>query len=221
MNRFINALLLFIFLPTLTLAIYVGFDLPIQIFRILGSEIPYKEYIFLGLGVLIFIINLRRSIRRWMGMSMVLQTTRFKWNHEISSQRRKRVATYTFLESFLMVGIAYGLYRLTPEAWAPAVAFCFAAAENILFYFIGVSKKGFRVALSSKALIVADREVVVLYFTGLRKVSVHQQTIYFDYIKNLQLSFPSDCISEEAKEEFFAELKGQLNPDKVYFSKVS
>lgn len=221
MNRFINALLLFILMPTMTFAIYVGFDLPIQGMRILGSEFPYKEYIFLGFGLIIFIINMRRSIRRWMGMSLVLKAERFKWNENISVPRKKRVATYAILESVLMILVAYSLYEVTPEAWAPAAAFFFAGIENMIFLFVGLANKGFRVALSSKALIVADREVVVLYFTGLRKVSVHQQTIYFDYVKDLQLSFPSDCIEDASKEAFFNELRSQMNPDKVYFSKVS
>ena len=72
-------------------------------------------------------------------------------------------------------------------------------------------------ALSSKALIVADREVVLLYFKGLRKVTIHQQTVYFDYIKDLQLSFPTNCIEPKDQEAFFELLKAQFNPDKVYF----
>ena len=86
---------------------------------------------------------------------------------------------------------------------------------------MGKQRDAFRVGLSSKALIVADRDVTLLYFTGLRKVSIHQQTIYFDYIKDLQLSFPLDCIQPEMKDEFFAQLKDQVNTDKVFFSKVS
>ena len=78
----------------------------------------------------------------------------------------------------------------------------------------------YRVGLSSKALIVCDREVTVVYFTGLRKVSIHQQTVFFDYIKDLQLSFPLDCIQDESKEEFFDLLEDQLDRDKVFFSHV-
>lgn len=221
MNRFVNALLLFLLFPTMTLAIFVGFDLPIQFMRVLGSEFPHKEYVFLGFGLAIFIVNLRRSIRKWMGMSMVLKIARFKWNEQVSAQRRKRVGTYSILESVVMFFVAYSLYTITPLAWAPATAFAFAGIENIVFYYTGVSRKGFRVALSSKALIAADREVIVMYFTGLRKVSIHQQTIYFDYIKNLQLSFPLDCIQEESRTEFFEQLKSQLDPEKVYFSKTN
>lgn len=221
MNRFINALLLFIFFPTLLITIYVGFDLPIQILRVPGSELPYKEYIFLGLGILILMVNIRRSIRRWMGMRIVAKVKRFKWNFSVSPERKSRVFTYLVLEGFILAIAGSALYIISNDAWFPALALVLPAVDNLAFMIIGKQRDAFRVGLSSKALIVADRDVTLLYFTGLRKVSVHQQTIYFDYIKDLQLSFPLDCIQPEMKDEFFAQLKDQVNTDKVFFSKVS
>jgi hypothetical protein len=110
------------------------------------------------------------------------------------------------------------LYKLTPHAIFPAAAYLIGAFDNLMMILV---KASYRVGLSSKALIVADREVIVLYFTGLRKVSIHQQTVYFDYIKDLQLTFPLDCIQEESQEEFFEALEAQLDRDKVFFSKVA
>ena len=109
------------------------------------------------------------------------------------------------------------LYSITEEALFPALAFLIGALDNLL---IALVSKSYRVGLSSKALIVADREVVVLYFTGLRKVSVHQQTVYFDYIKDLQLSFPTNCLPADQQSEFFDTLEQQVDRDKVYFSKT-
>lgn len=221
MNRFINAFLLFLYIPTLLVTIFVGFDLPIQILRVPGSELPYKEYIFLGLGIFILLINVRRSVRRWMGLRIVAKVDGFKWNYEVSKSRKSRVFTYLVLEAVIMATAGAALYIISEEAWMPAIALILPAIDNLAFLIIGSQKNAFRVGLSSKALIVADREVTLLYFTGLRKVSIHQQTIYFDYIKELQLSFPLDCIQNEMKEEFFNKLKEQVNTDKVFFSKVS
>ncbi len=221
MNRFINALLLFIYFPTLLITIFVGFDLPIQILRVPGSELPYKEYIFLGLGILILLVNIRRSVRRWMGMRIVGKVKRFKWNFAVSTERKSRVFTYLVLEGVILAIAGAALYIISKDAWLPAIALILPAIDNLAFLIIGKQRDGFRVGLSSKALIVADRDVTLLYFTGLRKVSIHQQTIYFDYIKDLQLSFPLDCIQSEMKNEFFAQLKDQVNTDKVFFSKVS
>lgn len=221
MNRFINVLLIVLLAPTMLVTIFVGFDLPIQFLRVSGSELPYKEYVFLGLGLLILMINVRRSVRRWMGMYIVSKSKKFKWNHEVTSERKSRVVTYLVLEAVIFSTMAIGLYSVTNEAWMPAVGFLFPAIDNMIFMIVGLAKNAFRVGLSSKALIVADREVTLLYFTGLRKVSTHQQTIYFDYIKDLQLSFPLDCIPESMRKDFFDTLKQQVNTDKVFFSKVS
>jgi len=214
MNRFINAVLLFITLFTAFIAIYVGFDLPFGILKTTGSEIPYVDEVLMGLGLLLFIIVLRRTYRRWMAIRIVNRLPRFKWNQPVSKERRVRVIIYNVLELSVYLFAAGVLYWLTDRAWAPAAALLFAVIDNLILTFHSAK---YRAGVTSKAVIVADREVVVLYFTGLRKVSVHQQTIYFDYIKDLQLSFPTNCIAKESREEFFEMLENQVDRDKVYF----
>ena len=152
-------------------------------------------------------------------MRIVSKKIKFKWNAPVSRARKKRVNTYLILETFVMTFAGVALYQLTPEALMPSLAFLFGAVDNILFAIIGSRGDHYRVGLSSKALIVADRDVILLYFKGLRKVSIHQQSIYFDYIKGLQLTFPSDCILEEKRTEFFEILEEQLDKDHVFFSK--
>lgn len=219
MNRFINAVLLFLFIPTLLITIFVGFDLPIRILRTSGANMPYREEILIGLGLFFFIILLRRSLRRWMGMRLVSRTQKFKWNTVVSAERKKRVVVYTILEGVIMGCAGFALYTVAPEAWAPGLALGIGALDDFIFTLIGRGMNTWRIGLSSKALVIADREVVVLYFTGLRRVSIHQQSIYFDYIKGLQLSFPSDCIEDEEREAFFKVLEEQFDPERVYVSK--
>lgn len=219
MNRFINAALVFLFIPTLLLAIFIGFDLPIRILKTSGANLPYRKEALLALGLIFFILILRRTIRRYMGLRIVSKTEKFKWSKLVSKDRKKRVFTYTFLEGLVMVCAGSALLVITPEAWAPGLAILFGAVDGFVFAFLGLSTNMYRVGLSSKALIVADREVILLYFTGLRKVSIHQQSIYFDYIKGLQLSFASDCIPAEDRDEFFDQLEAQLDPDKVFISR--
>jgi len=215
MNRFINAVILFLTLKTAFVAIYVGFDLPVRFLRTTGAYIPYHEEYFLGMGMLFFVILLRRTYRRWMALRIVGRAQKFLWNQNVSRERKNRVITYSLIEVVVYMFGASGLYFLTESAWLPALALTFGALDSFVLIFF---TKTFRVGLSSKALIVADREVVVLYFKGLRKVSVHQQTIYFDYIKDLQLSFPTNCIEPKDQDGFFELLKAQMNPDKVYFT---
>ena len=95
MNSFINVLLLVVTFPTMLLSVFVGFDLPIDFLNTTGANLLYRYEVFLGLGLLFAIISLRRSVRRWMGVRMTAQTTKFAWNGKISSERKQRVILYT------------------------------------------------------------------------------------------------------------------------------
>jgi hypothetical protein len=219
MNKFINVLLGVILLPTTFIAIYVGLDLPIGFLKVSGNNLPYKEGIFLGLGLATTIIILRRAIRRWMGMRIVNQVKKFKWNAPVSASRKSRVQLYLSLEALVMTAMAIGLYSVSEDAVAPAIAYGIGALDNIVFAIAGGNDR-YRVGISSKALIIADREVILLYFSGLRKVSAQQQTTYFDYIKGLQITFPTNCVRDENKEKFLEVLEAQLDKDRVFFSKT-
>ena len=93
MNRFINAALVFLYVPTLLLTIFIGFDLPIRILKTSGANLPYREEALLALGLIFFIVILRRTIRRYMGLRIVSKTEKFKWSKLVSKDRKKRVFT--------------------------------------------------------------------------------------------------------------------------------
>ena len=218
MNSFINVLTLFITFPILALAIFIGFDIPFDSFGITGTEIPYRFEVFAGLGFVLFLIQLRRSTRRWMALSMVAKLNRFQWNQPVSGPRKKRVATYNLIEVTVMVVLSYGLYTITKESIVPAIVFLAFGLDSLVFTLVGRNK--YRVGLSSKAILVADREIILIYFVGLRKVAIQQQTVYFDYINNLQLTFPLDCIEEQNKHDFFETLHSVIDKDRVFFSNI-
>lgn len=199
-------------------AIYVGYDLPLSFLGTSGANVEFKEEILLVLGLLLLVINIRRTVRRWMGLRLVNQTEKFKWNSIMSRERIRRVIVYTMMEALIMLVFALILYIICPEAWMPLVGLLWGVIDNIVFTIYGTTKHKFRIGLTSKALLSADRDVIVIYFTGLRKVSKHQQTIYFDFIQNLQLSYPEDCVKEDERSSFYCSLKESLNLDKVFFS---
>ena len=202
----------------MALTIFVGFDLPLESLGTSGAELPYRDYAFLGLGLMIFLINLRRSVRRWMGLRIVNQVHKFKWNEPVSKERKQRVQVYTLLEVFVFISISYSCYHLTPEAWPPVLAFLLAACDGLFFTVIGSFRNRFRVGITAKAIVSGDRDVALVYFSGLRKISIHQDTIYFDYIKNLQLSIPLDCISIADRNTFFKALENQLDTNRVFIT---
>lgn len=219
MNKFINATLFFIFLPTMAFTIIVGFDLPLESFGTSGAQLEIKDEVFLGLGILILLINMRRSIRRWLGLRIVNQIGKFKWNIPVSLERKKRVQVYTLLEVFVFTVLTYGLYRVSADAWMPAIGFLFGAIDGLLFTIIGSSRNRFRIGVTSKAIVSGDRDVALVYFQGLRKISIHQDSIYFDYIKKLQLSIPLDCVAIEDREAFFKAVEDQVDLDRVFITR--
>jgi hypothetical protein len=151
-----------------------------------------------------------------MGMRLVLKTNRFIWNEEVGVERLKRIWVYTGMEAGVYLAVAIALYQLSSFAWLPSVAFSLVFFDNLLFLFIGMLLKGFRIGITSKAVIMADRDVQLVYFSGLRKVTIHQDSIYFDYIKELQLHFPLDAIASTNRDVFFEYLESQLDRDKVF-----
>lgn len=219
MNKFFNVLLLVVFFPTMLLAIVVGFDIPLTSLHTSGANITYKKEIFLVLGVFLLLINLRRSIRRWVAMKLVNQQSKYKWSTVVSKDRIKRVYSYNFLEALVMLAGGIGVYLVTSEAWMPLVGLAFGALDGIFFAVYGANSGRFRVGLTSKALLAGDRDVVLIYFLGLRRVSFQQQTLFFDFKEEgMQFRFPIILIPEEKREEFFSELKETVDNKKVYFS---
>lgn len=215
MNSFINLILLVFSLPTLLLSVFVGFDLPIDVLHTTGKRLPFRTEVYLVLALLLLIIGLRRSIRRWMGVGMVKQHAKFVWNQPISLERKRRVFVYNSLEALVFLSLFVAHVFLSEVAIFVSLTYLILALDSILF--LVINAKQFRVGLSSKAILVADREVILIYLNGLRKVSVSQQTIYFDYLEDLQLSFPLDCIEPNQKAAFFEALEGQIDRDRVLF----
>ncbi|MBM3429681.1 MAG: hypothetical protein FJX99_01710 [Bacteroidetes bacterium] len=217
MNSFINVILLVVSLPTFLLTIFVGYDLPIESLRMQATEIPYLPYIFLGLAAVLFVLSLRRTLRRWSGLYLVNQRSKYVFNAEIKIERKKRVVVYTVLESVLLAYLGYAYTAITPLAIAPSIVMYVFSVEGMIFLSYGLLAKKFRVGITSKAVLVADREVSVLYFSGLRQISISQQTIYFEYIGNLQINFPVDCLDGQNKSDFFETLRGQVDENRVLF----
>lgn len=205
--------------PLLALSIFSGFDIPIDSLGLTGKDIPYQNEIFLVIGICIFLIQIKRSSRRWMALHLVNKIDRFQWNEKVSQSRKKRVITYNLIESMVMISLGVGLLFTTTKTLLPASVFFLFSLDSIVFSLYGKDK--YRVGLSTKAIFIADREIILIYFTGLRKITVHQQTIYFDYIENLQLTFPTNCIEEGKLNDFFKKFDTVIDKDRVFMNNIN
>ena len=218
MNKFVNILLMLISFPAMALAVYVGFDLPIEFLKTTGNNLPFKAEIFLGFGAILLIVGARRSMRRWMGMRMVSQISRFQWNQPMGKSRIRQANMYLNLEAVMHFFLAIGTYSITPQAWPISVVYLLLGLDHLFFEIYGTTRNKFRVGITKNAIVVADRDVKIIYFSGLRRVSTHQQSLFFDYIKELQIAIPIDAISSENRTAFREALEVNLDRDKVFFS---
>ncbi|HLU86210.1 MAG TPA: hypothetical protein VKZ44_00555 [Taishania sp.] len=216
MNKFYNALLFLLFVPTMLLAIIVGLDVPLPFLHTTGANLPYKNEAFIVLGIFMCLTNVRRSMRRWIAMKLVNQIEKYTWNSVVSKERIKRVLLYNYLEAFIMFFSALGLYFLADEAIVPAIVLFVSSIDEVFFAIYGKAANKFRLGFTSKALLAGDRDVTVIYFKGLRRVSIHQQTLYFDFKDDLHMRFPIDLIPVESREDFFKSFISNIDESIVY-----
>lgn len=214
MNRSINILLLFFSFPAFLFTIFLAFD--IHVANVNLAELSFQLYIFLGIAMLLLLLMIRRSSNRWVGVLMTRKPERFLWSTPISKERKKNVRLFLIMEAIVALFACIASITLTNHAWPLTVVYGLMVLDQLVF--LAVAQSWFRVGITHKAVVVADREVRVLYFSGLRRVEVHQQTLYFEYIEDLQLSFPLNCIPEDQIADFRQHLEGRVNRDRVFFS---
>lgn len=218
MNKSINIFLVLSIIPAIAFSIVVGFDISIEFLRTSGKFIPYQKTIFASFAALFFLMGIRRTSKRWSGIRMVNQIAKFQWNESIDRQRVTQANLYLIIEAVIHFMVSLVFLILTPKSiWISCVFFALGL-DHLIFCIVGNVKKLWRVGVTNKAVVVADRDFKVLYFSGLRKVSVHQQSIFFDYIKELQLSFPIQSIKPENRQSFVAQIEEKVDRDKVFFS---
>lgn len=216
MNRFINSVLLFIAILTLGFVVIVGKDLPIDFLRTTGQYLPYKNAAFIAIAGVFILIGGRRSMQRWMGTALIRKTERYQWNVPIGKERQSRTIFYLVLEGSFHLAIAGVFLSLTMDSLPVAIALALLAFDHFLYAWLGHSKKIFRIGITKAALVLIDRDVRILYFSGLRKISMQQRILFFEYIKDLEMDISSDAVPEDKRAEFREVLKQQIDLDRVY-----
>jgi hypothetical protein len=220
MNKSVNILLILLLIPVFGLSIFVGFDLPIEFLKTSGKNLPYQHVIFITFGIFIFLLGVRRSMQRWVGIKMVNNLDKFEWNKEIDSKRKSQINMYLLIEGVMHILVGFALLALSQKALIIATVFFALGLDHLIFCLFGNIKNVWRVGVTNKAIVVAERDFKVIYFSGLRRVTVHQQTLFFDYIKELQLAISIDSISPKNRFAFRNVLEEKLNRDKVHFSET-
>ncbi|MGB0933421.1 MAG: hypothetical protein ACPGU5_04005 [Lishizhenia sp.] len=222
MNKFVNIWIVIFFLISLPPVLGLEYGGTYELFglKLPGEEFEYNSIIYISFAAVILIFGILKASRRWMGMRIATQTEKFIFSAPVSAPRKSRIFTYGILETAVLLAGAYFYYTISHLTLSVAIVLLAMAAEHVLHLLIGFKTNSFRVGITQKAIVSNDRDVTVMYFSGLRKVGIHQQTVYFDYIKELTLHLPVNCIDEQHWNAFKNTLKGQVNEERVFFNQA-
>lgn len=217
MNKGINIVLIFILFKFFVASILVGFDLNVFGF-FEGVETPYLNEIYLvGSGLIALILGFR-TVNRWFGLRIFKHKEKFTWMGSISAERISRVRLYLILENLYLFLLGIFFIKISPFSlilgWVCVAGF----VEAVLFILLKTNPKSMKSGLTKQALIIGDRDVKIFYFTGLRKVTVLQDTVYMEYKDDLTLSFATSSIQKKDRADFKTHFLSLVNTDKVFVS---
>ncbi|WP_107039030.1 hypothetical protein [Brumimicrobium mesophilum] len=221
MNKIYNTWIFIISLLTLPFAFAVGLNEVFGIFglKIHGDQFEYKELVFGIAAGLIFLLGASRSSRKWSGIKIVNQVDRFQFNSVISNERKQSVLLNNSIEivGFFLIGTVFIIF--SKDAIFITLIFLIFIVDSIINTIRGMIGKKYRVGMTKKAIVSVDREVIAIYFKGLKRISITKDQLFFEYNNNdLVLDFQLNTIPVEKQEEFMRLLRINVDETQVYFS---
>jgi hypothetical protein len=220
MNKFFNIWTLIFTVLTIPFVLAVGLNIDFSVFglNVPGEEFKYADLFFSIAAGIVFALGVLRASKKWAGINITRQKSRFLFYSIISDSRLKRVFLYNIIEMSFFLIFAFFFLVVMQTALYLGLVFVLLFLENLINTLFGVFKRTYSIGITSKAIIFVDRDVKAIYFKGLKKVSKHQQTIYFEYVNDLVLHIPTNIIPKEKEDEFVKTIQGIADPDKVYYS---
>ncbi len=221
MNKIYNTWIFIISLLTLPFAFAVGLNEVFGVFglKIHGDQFEYKELVFGISAGLIFLLGVTRSSRKWSGITIVNQTDRFLFNCGISPERKQRVIMNNSIEivGFFLIGLVFIIF--SKDAVFISLIFLIFIVDSVINTLRGIVGGKYRVGMTKKAIVAVDREVVAIYFKGLKRVTITNNQLFFEYNNNdLVLDFQLNTVPPERLEEFMRLLRLNVDDKQVYFS---
>lgn len=217
MSKAINILLTFILLPTLFVALMVGFDLN-AVGIIKGVDTPFIREIFIGIGVLTGIMLIWRSFRRWSALYVFRSKEKFIWVGTSTREHINRVRMYLFLEAVFFGFLSLFFFWISEFTLVISIVFLSAAIESIVFISLRCNIKHMKAGIIKNGLVIADRDLTFYYFSGLKSVSTQNESIYLEYKNDLCLSFPIQAINKEDRADFLEHFIQAVDKKRVFVS---
>lgn len=200
MNKVINVfsgLILAIFCAFVMAVVY---DLTISTnFTLKGM--PYKQEIAYGFTLIILLLGVLRIVRKWQGAKDMTNFNKFTFVRPIATSAKNLSLIYALIEVVFMGILIYFLYRISALdlslVFPMLIVISFLLLEGIIFaYRIGKGGKAFRIGINKNVVAYFNREMHLMYFTGLKRVEMHQDMINFQYKDDLNILMPLDVLEK-------------------------
>jgi hypothetical protein len=217
MSKGINILLAFILLPTLFLALMVGFDLN-ALGIIEGVDTAYIHEIFGGIGILAGVLLFWRAFRRWSALYIFQKKENFIWMGASTPTHIGRVRLYLLLEAMFFGFLSLFFFWISELTMVLAFVFLATTIEALLFILLRCNTRFMKAGIIKNGLVVADRDLTFYYFSGLKSVSTQNGSIYLEYKNDLCLSFPVYAINQEDRQEFLHHFIQGVDKKRVFVS---
>lgn len=204
---------------TIPFVLAVGWNIDFSIFglNVPGEEFKYADLFFSIAAGIVFALGVLRASKKWAGINITRQKRRFLFFTNISKSRMKRVVLYNVLEMSFYLIFTFFFLVVMETALYLGLVFVLLFIDNLINTLFGVFKQTYSIGITSKAIIFVDRDVKAIYFKGLKKISKHQQTIYFEYVNDLVLHIPTNIIPREKESDFLKTVQKIADPSKVYY----
>lgn len=205
MNKVVNVFSGIILALYCAFVMAVIYDFSFSSFSV--KYVPYKEQICGGLALLILLLGVLRIKRKWQGAADMKNFKRFHFDRPISKSAKNLALLYAIGEGvFMLILMAFlaNLMRTSSVYVLPMLLIILALfVEAIIFTFkIYGGGESFRIGIDKKAVAYFNREMHILYFTGLRRIEMHQDMINFQYKEDLNLLLPIELIDKKDRLAF-------------------
>jgi hypothetical protein len=155
----------------------------------------------------VLLLGLVRIRRRWQGMRDMRKFGKFTFVRGISNKAKNSSVLFTLGELFFMLAFFYFLGKMTllERAYTTVMLLVMLILifESIIFLIkIFIGGDAFRIGINKKVVAYFNREMYLFYFTGLRRIEIHQDMINFQYKGDLNLFLPLEILKKEDRAAF-------------------
>ena len=146
MNRIYNSWTFILAIPTLGYAFLDSLD---ENYHLLAKAVLYIQThfhheLFLTVSILIFLINLRRSVKKWRGIYIINQTKKYLFTAPISGYKKKVVISKNLFEIFSFSLLFIGFTVISKDAYLISIVLLIFIIDMILNTILGLRFKKYR-----------------------------------------------------------------------------